>query len=92
MFSHLVYKNLVVSSSGRLRWSSAVPAGTRPLGGARRGELRPNRLHRGEQAKRFHPHSRLHPLDRGYTHQGLLPALGVTNRLTANISSAPFRV
>lgn len=67
--------SLLLPLPGRLWWSSAVPDGTRPLGGARRGELRPDRLHRGEQTQRFHPHRHLHPLDRGNTHQGLLPAL-----------------
>lgn len=62
-------------SSGRLWRPPAVPAGAGPLGGARRGELRTHRLHRGEQTQRVHPHSRLHPLDRGDAHQGLLPAL-----------------
>lgn len=75
---------------GRLWRSSAVPAGAGPLGGARRGELRPHRLHRGEQTQRVHPHRHLHPLDRGNTYQRLLPTLSGTpdSALTANISSA----
>lgn len=62
-------------SSGRLWRPPAVPAGAGSLGGARRGELRAHRLHRGEQTQRVHPHGRLHPLDRGDAHQRLLPAL-----------------
>lgn len=86
--------SLLLPLPGRFWWSPAVPAGAGPLGGARSGELRPDRLHRGEQAQRFHPHRRLHPLDRGNTHQGLLPALSgpPDSALTANISSAPFYV
>lgn len=76
--------------SGWLWWSSAVPAGAWPLGSARRGELWPHWLHRGEQTQRVHPHRHLHPLDRSNTHQRLLPALSGTaySALTANISSA----
>lgn len=66
--------------SGWLWRSSAVPAGPGPLGGARRGEFRPHRLHCGEQTQRLHPHRRLHPLDRGNAHQGLLPALSARSK------------
>lgn len=71
-----------------------MPAGPGPLGGARRGELRAYWLHRGEQTQRFHPHRRLHPLDRGDSHQGLLPTLSgpLESTLTANISSDLFHV
>lgn len=64
-----------VGVSGRLWRPPAVPAGAGPLGGARRGQLRSHRLHRGEQAQRFYPHRRLHPLDRGDADQRFLPAL-----------------
>lgn len=67
--------NELVVLSGRLWRPPAVPAGAGPLGGARRGELRSNRLHRGEQTQRFYPHCCLHPLDRGDAHQRFLPAL-----------------
>lgn len=90
----LLLFNTHIPASGWLWWSSAVPAGAGPLGGARRGELRPHRLHCGEQTQRFHPHCGLHPLDRGNAHQGLLPALSgpLDSALTANISSDLFYV
>lgn len=66
--------------SGWLWRSSAVPARPGPLGGARRCEFRPHRLHCGEQTQRLHPHRRLHPLDRGNAHQGLLPALSARSK------------
>lgn len=70
-----VYPSSFSSLSGRLWRATAVPTGPGPLGGARGGELRANRLHRGEQAQRVYPHRCLHPLDRGHADQGLLPAL-----------------
>lgn len=74
-----LWANERAAVSGRLWRPPAVPAGAGPLGGARRGELRPHRLHRGEQAQRFYPHCCLRPLDRGDADQGFLPAL--TGRL-----------
>lgn len=77
LLAALVFDSHVAVSGGLWR-PPAVPAGPGPLGGARRGELRSDRLHRGEQTQRLHPHRRLHPLDRGNADQGLLPALMFT--------------
>lgn len=89
----ILFSNRVAVSGGLWR-PPAVPAGPGPLGGARRGELRSNRLHRGEQTQRFYPHRCLHPLDRGNADQRFLPALirRLKSALTANISSGLFMV
>lgn len=61
--------------TGWLWRPSPVPGGTWPLGGPRDCELWSYWMHCGEQAQRLHSHRSLHPMDRGYTHQGLLLAL-----------------